>query len=83
MPVTPKYTRRTPEESILHNAIAKHWPWLRAERKAANDAKGLANFIERAVNAYLACGKGSGIDNFLQQETHLMRIVYYQNKLNG
>ena len=69
MPVTPKYTRRTPEESILHNAIAKHWPWLRAERKAANDAKGLANFIERAVNAYLACGKGSGIDNFLQQET--------------
>ena len=56
MPVTPKYTRRTPEEGILYNAMRQQWPFIRAASKAANDGKGLPNFIESAVNAYLECG---------------------------
>lgn len=36
MAVTPIYTRRTPEDGILYNAICHQWPSLRAASKAAN-----------------------------------------------
>ena len=52
---TAVYTRRTPEQGVLHQAFAQEWPNVRALSRAANDGAGLPDFIECAAAHFLKC----------------------------
>ena len=47
------YERRRPEQTVLYQVLAEHWP---AFREQAQEAGGLPQFVEREVEAYLRCG---------------------------
>ncbi len=47
------YVRRRPEESVLYQTVAKHWPALREELE---EAGGLPRFVVREFEEYLRCG---------------------------
>jgi hypothetical protein len=47
------YGRRQPEETVLYQTIAEHWP---AFRERAEEAGGLPRFIVEEFDEYLRCG---------------------------
>lgn len=47
------YARRRPEETVLYQTIAEHWPAF-CERLAEHG--GLPRFVEREFESYLQCG---------------------------
>jgi hypothetical protein len=47
------YRRHRPEETVLYQTVAEHWP---AFRERAQDAGGLPKFVTAEVDAYLRCG---------------------------
>jgi hypothetical protein len=47
------YTRRQPEETLLHRTLSKHWP---AFVRRAEEHGGLPDFVVREVEDYLTCG---------------------------
>ena len=47
------YARRRPEETVLYQTIAEHWPSF-SER--LEEHGGLPRFVEREFEAYLRCG---------------------------
>ena len=48
------YARRRPEQSVLYQVVAQHWP---AFRERAEEAGGLPKFIIDEFDAYLDCGR--------------------------
>ena len=47
------YARRRPEESLLYQVVAEHWPEF---RQRAEEAGGLPRFVVREFEQYLRCG---------------------------
>jgi hypothetical protein len=47
------YARRRPEETVLDQTIAEHWPAF-SERLAEHG--GFPRFVERKFESYLTCG---------------------------
>lgn len=47
------YARHQPEETVLYQTVAEHWP---AFRERAEEAGGLPKFIVRELEDYLRCG---------------------------
>lgn len=47
------YARRRPEESLLYQVVAAHWPEF---RQRAEEAGGLSRFVVREFEQYLRCG---------------------------
>src|SRR6266851_2872032 len=48
-----EYRRREPQETVLYQTMAEHWPGF---RERAEEAGGLPRFIEREFEEYLRCG---------------------------
>jgi len=48
------YARRRPEDTVLYQVVAEHWP---AFRERAEEAGGLPKFIIDEFEAYLECGR--------------------------
>ena len=52
------YARRRPEDAVLYQVVAEHWP---AFRERAEEAGGLPKFVIDEFDAYLDCGRlGAG-----------------------
>jgi hypothetical protein len=47
------YVRRQPENSVLYQTVAKHWP---AFREKLEETGGLPRFVVREFDEYLRCG---------------------------
>jgi hypothetical protein len=47
------YARRRPEETVLYQTIAEHWP---AFSERLEEHGGLPRLVEREFEAYLECG---------------------------
>ena len=48
------YARRRPEETVLYEVIAEHWPRFAAR---AEEQGGLPKFVVSEFEAYLRCGR--------------------------
>jgi hypothetical protein len=47
------YRRREPQETVLYQTVAEHWPGF---RERAEEAGGLPRFVEREFEEFLRCG---------------------------
>ena len=47
------YARRRPEETVLYQTIAAHWPGF---RERMEEQGGLPRFVVKEFEQYLACG---------------------------
>jgi hypothetical protein len=51
------HARRRPEDTMLYQCVAKHWPEFREQ---IQEHGGLPRFIHQEFDAYLACGRLEG-----------------------
>ncbi len=75
------YVRRRPEESVLYQTVAKHWPALREELE---EAGGLPRFVVREFEEYLRCGiLEEGCLHLVCRQCGLSQVVALSCKKRG
>lgn len=56
-PSAGRYTRRTPEHTVLYRVVAQYLPVFVARAEDTDQAGRLPAFVRRECEAYLACGR--------------------------
>jgi hypothetical protein len=54
--ISPRYRRREPERTVLHETVRVHLKTFLAEMEQRGDGAGLPGFVVMSSSGYLACG---------------------------